>query len=423
MSDRDALLAAIRAHPDEDTPRLVFADYLEENDEAPRAAFIRAQVEFARTPPWEPFAVRCRWRQPNVISGKPFRAELPFDSGPGLVSWAGEPFHRGFGWAIDVRTISLWSELAEPIFAREPVGKVNFWGGTLDAWRRIAASECVRSFRDLAFTTNPIEPLRALRDQPTAVGVTDLRFGRASGAGIPEVIEDLLQSPLGRAVRGLHFHTGYESLNELMDALNFGGSFERLSFSVMGMTADLIRRLFAGPAATELTELHLRDEQGIGGNGVFAMASVLPASLRDLELSSLGTHADGLEALAGCDRLAGLRRLNLSRNPLTPRAAKVLSLSHALAGLRALDLSGCRIEDKCVRHVTRAKFWRNLVELDLRKNPISAVGVKHLLDASVPADLTALVLDGPALGGDNRAALTRKFGDAIVFTASEVQGW
>ena len=58
MSDRDAFLAAICAQPDEDTPRLVFADYLEENDEASLAAFIRAQVELARTPPWEPFAVR-----------------------------------------------------------------------------------------------------------------------------------------------------------------------------------------------------------------------------------------------------------------------------------------------------------------------------------------------------------------------------
>ncbi len=27
-SDRDALIAAILAHPDEDTPRLIFADYL-----------------------------------------------------------------------------------------------------------------------------------------------------------------------------------------------------------------------------------------------------------------------------------------------------------------------------------------------------------------------------------------------------------
>jgi uncharacterized protein (TIGR02996 family) len=31
MTDRDALLAATLANPDEDTPRLVFADWLQEN--------------------------------------------------------------------------------------------------------------------------------------------------------------------------------------------------------------------------------------------------------------------------------------------------------------------------------------------------------------------------------------------------------
>lgn len=41
MSDREALLAAIRLHPDEDTPRLVFADWLDEHGESERAALIR----------------------------------------------------------------------------------------------------------------------------------------------------------------------------------------------------------------------------------------------------------------------------------------------------------------------------------------------------------------------------------------------
>ena len=43
MSDRDALLAAILAHPDDDTPRLVYADWLDEHDEPDRAEFIRIQ--------------------------------------------------------------------------------------------------------------------------------------------------------------------------------------------------------------------------------------------------------------------------------------------------------------------------------------------------------------------------------------------
>jgi uncharacterized protein (TIGR02996 family) len=48
MNDENALLRAIAAHPDEDTPRLAFADYLEEHGNPDRAAFIRGQVELAR---------------------------------------------------------------------------------------------------------------------------------------------------------------------------------------------------------------------------------------------------------------------------------------------------------------------------------------------------------------------------------------
>lgn len=48
MSDKTALLRAIAAHPDEDTPRLAFADYLDETGNADRAAFIRGQIELAR---------------------------------------------------------------------------------------------------------------------------------------------------------------------------------------------------------------------------------------------------------------------------------------------------------------------------------------------------------------------------------------
>jgi uncharacterized protein (TIGR02996 family) len=41
VSDRAALLAAIKAFPDEDTPRLVFADWLDEHGENAHAALIR----------------------------------------------------------------------------------------------------------------------------------------------------------------------------------------------------------------------------------------------------------------------------------------------------------------------------------------------------------------------------------------------
>jgi uncharacterized protein (TIGR02996 family) len=46
--DWNNFLAAILADPDDDTARLIAADFLEENAEPDRAAFIRIQVELAR---------------------------------------------------------------------------------------------------------------------------------------------------------------------------------------------------------------------------------------------------------------------------------------------------------------------------------------------------------------------------------------
>ena len=48
MNERDLLLKAVCENPDDDTPRLVFADWLDERGEAERAEFIRLQIQLAR---------------------------------------------------------------------------------------------------------------------------------------------------------------------------------------------------------------------------------------------------------------------------------------------------------------------------------------------------------------------------------------
>jgi uncharacterized protein (TIGR02996 family) len=48
LSDRLLLLRAIRANPDDDTPRLIYADWLQENGEDARAEFIRLQIHEPR---------------------------------------------------------------------------------------------------------------------------------------------------------------------------------------------------------------------------------------------------------------------------------------------------------------------------------------------------------------------------------------
>src|SRR5262249_58169856 len=54
MSLEDAFLADILEHADDDTPRLVYADWLDEHGQPERAEFIRVQCELERIPQDDP---------------------------------------------------------------------------------------------------------------------------------------------------------------------------------------------------------------------------------------------------------------------------------------------------------------------------------------------------------------------------------
>jgi len=415
MTDHDALVAAICADPDEDTPRLAYADFLQENGEPERAEFVRAQIDLARTPAWEPFAVLCKWRRLDWFAGIPFRSALPPVDGFQL-EWHPQAFRRGLGSRLNVRSLVAWDQVSPALLDRAPLGELHLWAATLDDWQRFAESPVLPRLRKLHFVNSPIEPLRVLRDVPEVLGITDLYFDRASGAGMPVVIEELLQSRLGNAVRGLHFHMGYQSLDDLVDAIGPAYELQRLSLRTMGLTEPLVGRLMSLGVARNLTQLDMSGSP-LGGDGLELLANGLPLSVESLQLSGTGAVGNGLRAIVFTSRVVNLRHLDLSQNPLAPRETKMLSESRPLSRLRSVTLRQCRIGDKGMRHITRAKFWRNLVELDLRDNPISVGGIRHLLDAPVPPDLTALVLSINQLGNASRSELRRKYGEAVVFAA------
>jgi uncharacterized protein (TIGR02996 family) len=416
MTDHDAFLAAICENPDDDTPRLVFADWLDERDQSEQAAFVRAQIELDRTPAWEPFSVLCKWRRSDWFTGHPFLNTLPPVDGF-KVEWHQHAFRRGFGWRLNIRILHDWEEVEPQFRSRVPLGELHLWNATLDDWRRFARSPVISKLRRLHLSWSPIEPLIVLRDNPRALGITDLYFDKSSGAGMPEVLDDLLASPLGQVLRGLHFRVSHESVDLLLDKLVTATQLERLSFTTMGLTAELIQRLASNATLRNLRELHLHNDR-IGNDGIRVLAPHLPEGLQDLRLSHSEIKADGLEALARAKSLTGLRRLNLSQNALSPRAMRVLATSRSLSGLRSLILNKCQLGDKGVRHLTRSKFWLNLVELDLRENPITSVGIRYLMDAAVPKDLTALVLDREKFGQDFQNDLRKKYGERLVLTSS-----
>src|SRR5690349_5354630 len=102
-SEAADLLAAVLADPEDDAPRLVYADWLDENGQPERAAFIRLQVEAARLPGFDPCRDVLGRRAVRLFDrhGADWVAELPRLDG---ITWAG--FERGFPRAVVARSLA-----------------------------------------------------------------------------------------------------------------------------------------------------------------------------------------------------------------------------------------------------------------------------------------------------------------------------
>jgi uncharacterized protein (TIGR02996 family) len=81
VPDNPAFIRTIAASPDDDAPRLVYADYLDETGDpakAARAEFIRVQIEKARLVPDTPRWTELWHRDTALLEwAKQWRAELP----------------------------------------------------------------------------------------------------------------------------------------------------------------------------------------------------------------------------------------------------------------------------------------------------------------------------------------------------------
>src|SRR5262245_42507168 len=95
----DAILADVIQNPDDDLPRLAYADWLDEHGDEIRAKFIRAQLRLFRSPENDPECEPLRNRCWELWGSH--RATLAGDLGPIIQQQAGrypafDEFWRGF---------------------------------------------------------------------------------------------------------------------------------------------------------------------------------------------------------------------------------------------------------------------------------------------------------------------------------------
>jgi uncharacterized protein (TIGR02996 family) len=111
-----AFLQAICENPADDTPRLVYADWLEERGRVERAEFIRLQIDIARGRR----GAAAREKELLFQHGDAWTAELPELEG---IRWG--DFERGFVESVWAATSDAIVEHAAAIFAAAPVRRLT----------------------------------------------------------------------------------------------------------------------------------------------------------------------------------------------------------------------------------------------------------------------------------------------------------
>jgi uncharacterized protein (TIGR02996 family) len=419
-SSHDALYRAICAHPDEDTPRLAFADLLDETggkENAARARFIRTQIALARLPTYDPAWVRARLYEPDAATGWSVAHTLP--EVPDGFGWHRFEFRRGFPWKVGVQSLAGLLETGAQVFEAAPVRALDITAhdrrglGELALWPHL-----LRLCKlEISVGWNDETDVLALAESEYAANLTELGF-EFDGLAL-DGLRTLAASPLFPRLVDLELRSISTPSALLVDALAAArepGSLSRLSLPFNGLDRADAEHLFALPVMRELQHLDVNDNP-LGVDGVTALAeSGIVRGLRVLNLSKTRPGVPGVKALAEAGGLAGLRVLDLSDNGLGPVAVKTLAGCGGFRGLRVLNLMNNPVGDAGAVALAASRALSGLLELDLRDADVHDDGAVALAEAPHLDGLLRLDLrnrDGRALGDDARTALTERFGDKV----------
>src|SRR4051794_8966487 len=116
MRQPDPLLRAVLDDPDDDAPRLVYADWLDDHGAHDRAEFIRVQIELARLPQGDPGRPALQVREGALLAPnrEAWVAALP--------AWARRQgvFRRGFVAQVSA-TVVQWLQGGAAVVRHTPL--------------------------------------------------------------------------------------------------------------------------------------------------------------------------------------------------------------------------------------------------------------------------------------------------------------
>jgi uncharacterized protein (TIGR02996 family) len=424
METHDAFLQAIADEPDDDAVRLIYADWLDEHGDAPRAEFIRAQCGAETLPPGderdalEDRAADLLAQHEGAWLG-PLAAHLTEpEFRRGFVERAGILSHHfladadalfriapaccyrfGFAGFLDPLPKLLTELLTSPRL--DWVTGLDLRGEQVYVFHRVAhARTCGRvryldlsgTFSESNHSTIDLADLRFLAANPRFSRLRTLRLAfRKLGAAAAVVLAsapkwtaltrlDLTCNPLGDdGVRALAASTALERL-------------ERLELSLTDFGHSGFQALLDSPHLPQLHQLDL--SPGLGIDHEALGRSRLLRRLTHLALERTGLDGEGLRRLALLSGPGRLTTLNLGENQFNVAALAALAAYPLGHSLRVLNLRHCGIDRDQLRALLAPQAFPYLDDLDLGDNPLGDEGVRLLARWPRLAQLRRLELRG-----------------------------
>jgi uncharacterized protein (TIGR02996 family) len=429
MSSLDkALLADIIEHPDDDAPRLVYSDWLEEHGGPPeRIEAIRLSVRRRRLDDLDPEAWVVDTRRHRIEIERP--RDLPKMEG---VSVSGE--WTGLFTSASAQSPAPLRHHEDTLFALGPIETLQLGMRSPADPPLLAASPHLHRLRRLEVLglTRPeniglpilfnAPGLSSLRELELAEGChgDNLLESLASCPSLPNFeLLDLTRNWFGqRGFRALASSPVTSTLRTLLLARNSKGN-------------EWLREVVRSPHLRRLRRLKL-SECNLGTRVIKDLTAAPWPELEVLDLASNDLGPAAIRYLVETPNLPSLRKLDLSGNStLGDAPAKVLARAKHFDPLRVLALGFWRIGRRGLAALAEAPWlsqltWLDLMSLDLRQpemevlagaplhglrklelnyNHFGAAEVKALLTAPWIGGLTHLDLSKNAIGTEGARAL------------------
>lgn len=379
LSDRQGLIAAIRDNPDDDTPRLVCADWFEEQGgeaNLARAEFIRTQVERARLEPDDPRQSDLESRELRLL--KQYAAEW---CRPHFL-FNKVRFRRGFIEYVHLH-LQHFLHHRRQILDLEPIRDISLTGwmrASDDLVRRVAACEELRHIETIRIHNQgphkwPGSNVVTLIESPHLTRLKSLRLSslnldaearrRLERAPVLDRIEELSLPSLDTYPNnpGPWFAEGARGVA--------WESLRTLRINDHSVRPEMLLRLGEMPFWDNLRSLSLNLPYHQTNEVLVTLRDRLPPSLEELRLVANHSPVQVSDADSFFERLSGmpLRMLKLRWIPLSAAALGRMFADDSRCELRSLTLSGCSLTEQHSAVLARSKRAQLLKAVNLNDYP------------------------------------------------------